>query len=159
MILNFRAIYCGGEGWGAEFFRKWCILPRRNFIFYARKFVTVCLHLVYCSSGFYHDPNAGWYYSTSDGLYYKFENGNYVQLESVQVLVGFCSFVYFTSSLLLLCNWCSNLRLKMKLVSVPILMRILIRLCYKMESLRLMIIIWKHVKINQTLVSLSPVCF
>lgn len=41
--------------------------------------------LIWCSSGFYHDPNADWYYSSRDGLYYKFENGNYVLLESQKV--------------------------------------------------------------------------
>lgn len=45
----------------------------------------ILFFLVWCSSGFYHDPNAGWYYSSRDGLYYTFENGIYVLLESVKV--------------------------------------------------------------------------
>lgn len=50
--------------------------------------------LIYCSSGFYHDPSAGWYYSSRDGFYYKFEDGNYVLLESDQVVVSL-SFLFF----------------------------------------------------------------
>lgn len=78
---------------------------------YFYSFVTLCPNLIYCSSGFYHDPNAGWYYSSRDGLYYKFENGNYVLLESDRVSFSSSFFfsIYFLLPLLVY-NWSLNLK-------------------------------------------------